>query len=398
MSGKDTMMTEKLYYTTPKQFEWKTAVTEKVERDGIKLVKLKETAFYPDGGGQPADEGTINDVSIRGLLEENEDVYHIVSEFPQTNEVTCKLNISRRIDHMQHHSGQHLLSAVCIELFDFHTESFHLGSDTVTIDLSTSQLSEEQMKQIEEKANQYIFENRNIHTFFAEQHELKDLPLRKLPDVTENIRIVQITGIDTSACCGTHVERTGEIGILKLLKTEKQKSRIRLHFICGFRALADYQISQDTVQTASQFFQTSRIDIPSRLQTLDQETKHLMKENEQLKAENAAFIAEKIGNEQQAQFVHSLFEKKSIKELQMIAARLLESGKTYVLLASLDERCVFLLQKGTLHCGSLFKEHLSFYQGKGGGNEKQAQAKFDDSAEAERFFLHLIEKIKELNS
>lgn len=389
-------MTEKLYYTAPKRFEWKTAVTEKVERDGKKLVKLKETVFYPEGGGQPSDEGTINDLEIRGLLEENEDVYHIVSVFPTTNEVTCKLNSSRRIDHMQHHSGQHLLSAVCMELFDFHTESFHLGSDTVTIDLSTTQISAEQMKQIEEKANQYIFENRNIHTFFAEQHELADLPLRKLPDVTENIRIVQIAGIDTSACCGTHVERTGEIGILKLMKTEKQKGRIRLHFKCGFRALADYQTSQDTVQITSQFFQTSKTDIPSRLQALDQETKLLQKENEQLKAENAAFIAEKIGNEQQAQFVHNLFEKKSLKELQMIAARLLESGKSYVLLASLDERCVFLSQKGTLHCGTLFKEYLSFFKGKGGGNEKQAQAKFDDSAETERFFLHMIEKIDQL--
>jgi alanyl-tRNA synthetase len=297
---------------------------------------------------------------------------------------------------MQHHSGQHLLSAVCIELFDFHTESFHLGSDTVTIDLSTTQLSADQMKQIEEKTNQYIFENLSIHTFFAEQDELKDLPLRKLPDVTENIRIVQMEGIDTSACCGTHVERTGEIGMLKLMKTEKQKGRIRLHFKCGFRALADYQTSQDTIQLMSKFFQTSRTAIPTRLQALDHETKLLQKENEQLKAENAAFIVEKMINEQQTQFVHNVFEKKSLKELQMIAARLVESGKSFVLLASLNENCVFFSRKGTLHCGTLFKEHLSSFQGKGGGNEKQAQAVFEDSAETERFYLHLIKEIEEL--
>ena len=180
------------------------------------------------------------------------------------------------------------------------------------------------------------------------------------------------------------------------MKTEKQKGRIRLHFKCGFRALADYQTSQDIVQYTSQFFQTSRTDIPSRLQVLDQETKHLQKENEQLKSENAAFIAEKMRNEQQAQFVHNLFEKKSIKELQIIAARLLESGRSYVVLASLDERSVILSQIGTLHCGKLFKEHLSSFKGKGGGNEKQAQAKFDDSAETERFYLHMIDKIDQL--
>ncbi|OHR70161.1 hypothetical protein HMPREF3291_07230 [Bacillus sp. HMSC76G11] len=389
-------MNEKLYYTSPKTFEWKTTVTETEERNGLKLVKLKETAFYPEGGGQPSDQGFIDHIEIAGLLENGEEIYHIVSDFPSENEVTCKVNSKRRIDHMQHHSGQHLLSAVCIELYDFHTESFHLGSDTVTIDLRTPQLTPEQMKLIEEKTNQYIFENRKIHTFFAEETELHDLPLRKWPDLKEKIRIVQIEGIDTSACCGTHVERTGEIGLLKLIKTEKQKGMIRLHFKCGLRALSDYQSIQETIQFAGQFFQTSTNEISARLTAMDQETKMLKKEAEQLRAENAAFTAEKLEMKQNGPFGHKLFEKKTIKELQMIASRLLENGKQYALLGSISENCVLFSQKGTVHAGSLFKGNLADFDGKGGGSEKQAQAKFADASETERFFLRITETMDQL--
>ncbi|MCM3595877.1 DHHA1 domain-containing protein [Metabacillus idriensis] len=389
-------MNEKLYYTSPKTFEWKTTVTETEERNGLKLVKLKETAFYPEGGGQPSDQGFIDHIEIAGLLENGEEIYHIVSDFPSENEVTCKVNIKRRIDHMQHHSGQHLLSAVCIELYDFHTESFHLGSDTVTIDLRTPQLTPEQMKLIEEKTNQYIFENRKIHTFFAEETELHDLPLRKWPDLKEKIRIVQIEGIDTSACCGTHVERTGEIGLLKLIKTEKQKGMIRIHFKCGLRALSDYQSIQETIQFAGQFFQTSTNEISARLTAMDQVTKMLKKEAEQLRAENAAFTAEKLEMKQNGPFGHKLFEKKTIKELQMIASRLLENGKQYALLGSISENCVLFSQKGTVHAGSLFKSNLADFDGKGGGSEKQAQAKFADASETERFFLRITETMDQL--
>lgn len=386
-------MNEKLYYTSPKTFEWKTTVTETEERNGLKLVKLKETAFYPEGGGQPSDHGFIDHIEITGLLENGEEIYHIVSDFPSEKEVTCKVNSKRRIDHMQHHSGQHLLSAVCIELFDFHTESFHLGSDTVTIDLRTPHLTPMQMKEIEEKTNLYIFENRKIHTFFADETELKDLPLRKLPDVQENIRIVQIEGIDTSACCGTHVERTGEIGLLKLIRTEKQKGMIRLHFKCGLRALSDYQSIQETIQFAGQFFQTSTNEISARLTAMDQETKMIKKEAEQLRAENAAFTAERLEKQQDGPFGHKLFEKKTIKELQMIASRLIENGKPYVLLGSISEKCVLFSQKGTVHAGSLFKSNLADFDGKGGGSEKQAQAKFADASETERFFLRIMDQL-----
>ncbi|TDL83020.1 alanyl-tRNA editing protein [Peribacillus frigoritolerans] len=389
-------MNEKLYYTSPKTFEWKTTVTETAERNGLKLVKLKETAFYPEGGGQPSDHGFIDHIEITGLLEIGEEIYHIVSDFPSENEVTCKVNSKRRIDHMQHHSGQHLLSAVCIELFDFHTESFHLGSDTATIDLRTPQLTPEQMKLVEEKTNQYIFENRKIYTFFAEEAELRDLPLRKWPDLKEKIRIVQIEGIDTSACCGTHVERTGEIGLLKLIKTEKQKGMIRLHFKCGLRALSDYQSIQETIQFAGQFFQTSANEISARLTAMDQETKMLKKEAEQLRAENAAFTAEKLEMKQDGSFSHKLFEKKTIKELQLIASRLIENGKQYVLLGSSSEKCVLFSQKGTVHAGSLFKSNLADFDGKGGGSEKQAQAKFADASETERFFLRITETMDQL--
>jgi alanyl-tRNA synthetase len=388
-------MTEKLYYTSPKTTKWSTTITHIIERDNQILVTLQETAFYPEGGGQPCDVGTIDGMEVLHVFEEDDEVYHQVSKRPEHTDVECEIDWKRRFDHTQHHTGQHLLSAVCIELYDAHTVNFHLGTDTVTIDLAVPSLTSDQLLHIERRVNEYIYENKEIKTYTLSHDQVHTVPLRKLPDVGENIRIVEISGIDYSACCGTHVARTGEIGLLKLLKTEKQRGNIRLHFKCGARALADYQESFDIVNSIAAKFSTGRQEVMERIDRLEQEQKQFQKEIEQLKIENASFTAKELLAERDGQMVARLFHDQSMKDLQILARQIIEKGDYIVLFATALENKLLLIHDGTpsVHCGQLFKEQLASFGGKGGGNANQAQAGFNNEEDLQKFFSFIQQQI-----
>lgn len=203
-------MTEKWYYTSPTTSEWTTTITSAKKDGDTYIITLSETAFYPEGGGQPCDNGVIAGIPVLEVFEKNEEVYHRLPSLPAASTVRCQIDMARRLDHTQQHSGQHLLSAVCIELFDAHTVGFHMGSEVVTIDLNVPSLSEEALTAIENRANELIYANIPVETYYVTKEEARQLPFRKLPKIEGNIRVVEIKGIDVSACCGTHVSRTGK--------------------------------------------------------------------------------------------------------------------------------------------------------------------------------------------
>lgn len=381
-------MTEKLYYHSPYTKTWNTDITHIEQKDDTYWIQLKETAFYPEGGGQPADQGTINGMSVIDVQEDGPHIYHILRDKPSLGEASCEINWERRFDHMQHHSAQHLLSAVCIELYDAKTMSFHLGTEMVSIDLATADLSTEQLNNIEKKVNEYITANYPIETYMVTEEELSSIPLRKLPDVTEDIRIVEIKGeIDYSACCGTHVARLGEIGLIKLIKTEKQKRNTRLHFKAGSRALKDYGEAQDILTIISNRFSTSRSEVIERLDKWEQEQKALQRELDELKEAQASYVAKELLSSAESNLIAKTFDNQSMKEMQLLAASLKESFDGVILIASASEKKILLTHAGTasLKCGQLFKEHLPSYNGKGGGNDKQAQAGFNTVEELQSF-------------
>lgn len=384
-------MTEKWYETKPYTTAWSTEITSVTEHDNHVLVTLKETAFYPEGGGQPSDYGTINGMNVLDVFEQNDEVYHKLPQAPDRKEADCQIDWARRLDHMQHHTGQHLLSAVCIELYDAHTVSFHLGTDTVTIDLAVPSLSDEQLAHIERRANGCIYENKEIRTYYVTKENVHTVPLRKLPDVGDHIRIVEISGIDYSACCGTHVSRTGEIGIIKLLKTEKQRGNTRLHFKCGLRALTDYQLAHDTLSALAGKFSTSRHEVIERIEKLEQEQKQLQKEIEQLHTEKAAYVANELIANSNGEIVTFVSDDQPLKNLQPLIKSITEKGDYIALFSSTLENKVLLAHSGfsSLHCGQLFKEQLAAFNGKGGGNANQAQAGFPTKEEMENFFSFL---------
>ena len=231
--------TTKLYYEDVYKKEFKAKVLECREgKKGYEII-LDQTAFYPEGGGQPSDNGTLGNVNIKEVHEKNGELIHYTDgPLEIGTEVTGEINWDRRFDLMQQHSGEHIVSGLVHEAFGYDNVGFHMGSDVITIDFS-GMLDEAQMAEIEAKANQIIWENQEVEIFYPSEEELKELEYRSKKELSGWVRIVRFPGADTCACCGTHVTRTGEIGMLKLLSVVKFREGVRMEMISGRRVL-DY--------------------------------------------------------------------------------------------------------------------------------------------------------------
>jgi alanyl-tRNA synthetase len=381
-------MTNKLYYNSTYLTDWQTRVTETIEREDGLYVLLEETAFYPHGGGQPCDLGAIQGIPVLDVISEEELVLHKLERLPNEESVTCQIDWNRRFDHMQQHSGQHLLSAVCLEKHNFMTLSFHLGEDYCTIDIEVSELSSDQLYSIEREVNRQIYLNHNILSYFVTGEEVAQLKLVKQPKVTENIRIVEIKDVEYNACGGTHVSSTGEIGIIKLLKAEKIKGNTRIYFKCGYRALEEFNISQQILGTLSSKFNTGKDEIIDRIEKWENEQKLLQAEIYLLKEKNDDYVVQELLNEQAGKMIAQVFEDKSLKDLQSLANKLTSKCDLPVLLATSAENKVVFAQNGSteISCGAFFKAHLGSYNGKGGGSDKLAQAGFPTWEDALAFY------------
>lgn len=232
------METEKLYYADPflKEFTAKVLTCEAVKSQWA--VTLDKTAFYPEGGGQPADHGTLGGANVLDVQEKDGVLFHICDaslEIGQT--VTGTLDWARRFDHMQQHSGEHILSGILCEIHRCDNVGFHMGADTVTIDYNAD-ISWEQALEAERRANEYIWADVPIDISFPTPEELKSIDYRSKKALTGQVRIVAFPGADCCACCGTHVPRSGQVGLVKILSCQKFREGVRLEILCGGRAFA----------------------------------------------------------------------------------------------------------------------------------------------------------------
>lgn len=232
------METVKLYYENAFLQDF-TAVVEScgAVKGGFAVV-LDRTAFYPEGGGQPADHGTLGDARVLDVHEKDGVVTHLCDhELPVGAEVSGHIDWARRFDHMQQHSGEHIVSGMLCSAFHCDNVGFHLGADTVTIDYNAD-ISWEQVQDIERLANRYIWENHPVHIWYPSPEELAALPYRSKKALEGPVRLTEFPGADLCACCGTHVARTGEIGLIKLFSTTHFRGGSRIEMACGGRALA----------------------------------------------------------------------------------------------------------------------------------------------------------------
>ncbi|OME99195.1 alanyl-tRNA editing protein [Paenibacillus sp. FSL H7-0942] len=382
-------MTQKIYYDSAYTREWHTTITDRVDKEDGVYVTLAETAFYPHGGGQPCDLGQIGGIAVLDVNIEDGEVWHKLERTPEETEVHCEIDWERRFDHMQQHTGQHLLSAITLKLTEAMTLSFHLGTEYDTIDVATAELGANQLTAIEQEVNRQIYRNARINTSWVTAEEAAQLPLVKQPTVTEDIRIVEIEGVEYNACGGTHVSATGEIGIIKLLKTEKVKGGTRIYFKCGTRALSEFTATQNVLNSIMVKLKTSKDELLERIEKMELEQKQLQTELNAVKTTNDAYYAEELLAARQGLVIAQVFEDKSLKDMQSLATKLTADHEGLVLFASISEAKVVLAQNGQppeWACGPFFKGNLGAYQGKGGGSEKMAQAGFASSEDALAFY------------
>ncbi|HEY5561644.1 MAG TPA: DHHA1 domain-containing protein [Clostridiaceae bacterium] len=390
-------MTEKLYYSMPYLKCCKSSVLSVTEDERGAIVVLDKTIFYPEGGGQPCDLGKIDGIEVLHVYEKDDLIYHVLKERINREEVDLEIDFNRRFDHMQQHSGEHLIAAMFFNLYGLATTGFHMGNDYVNIDLITPELSIEKVRKAEEAANDYIYKNLKIKAAIIEKEILETLPLRKTPTVEEDIRLVEIDGIDYSPCCGTHVFKTGEIGIIKIVKTEKYKGMLRIYFKAGKRAYLDLSQKNDIIMTLTKNLSTGESELTLKINNLQEELSNLYRDNKALREGILLKEGKDLLIEAKDGLICKGYIDKSFEDLKIISKYLVETSEKPSILYSLKElKAIFCSGTSPLDCGKIFKENISSNNGRGGGNKKQAQGNFEDQISLEKFIKVLIRKYQEI--
>jgi alanyl-tRNA synthetase len=368
-------------------------VKEVTESSGKYLVTLSETAFYPGGGGQPSDRGTIDGIPVEDVYEQDGKVNHVLGKAPQSKVVTCVLDVARRFDMMQQHTGQHLLSAVLLKLYGCKTSSLHMGEKELSIDVEMPEMSPQILTDVEDEVNDHIYKDLPVATYTVTHEDVSKLTLRKTPPKEGDARIVEIESIDRSPCCGTHVRRTGELGIIKIVKTEKRGGETRVYFKCGKRALKDYQLKQDIVSGLVRLYRMSETEVLEKTEATAVQLKNTQKELSELKDKMLKVEARDIVDASSSGIIEKIYSDKSFADISTLTKHIIEMGvKVAIIGSGPEKRLLFACGQGiVLNCGKVLKEHLADFNGKGGGKDNWANAGFNSIEDMEKFASFLIE-------
>ncbi|WP_176548388.1 alanyl-tRNA editing protein [Bacillus toyonensis] len=397
-------MEQKLYYIDAYTKDFTTKIIKQdYDKEGNLYVVLNETAFYPTGGGQPYDTGTLNGTLVTNVEEVNGEIRHFIAEQLETEEVEGKINWERRFDHMQQHTAQHILSAAFWDHFNIPTIGFHLGKETVTIDLETENLHAETIEKAVQIANNIVFENHPIRIQWMNLEEAKTLPLRKEPTLTENIRVVIIENFDYNGCGGTHPRRTGEVGLIQVLNWERNKGGIRLTFIAGWRTLKLMGQQQQIMKDVSKQLNSSDTDIPAKVAQLlisqKENEKAIQTMNEKLLFAEANELLQQSAEIHAGLLISKVFINRSMQEVAKLSAIITEQQEhaiTYFVIENDDKlQCILACGKTvTLDMNALLKDALPAIEGKGGGNKKSARGGGKAIMSGDKFLNQLISSLQ----
>lgn len=376
-------MTERLYYDDAYVTRFEANVTQTKAIDGHTAVALNRSCFYPTSGGQPHDLGTLNGVPVIDVqVDDVGVVWHVLGKTTTLEDpVTGEIDWRRRYDHMQQHAGQHLLSQAFFHEFKMETVSVHFGDDYSTLDLDVEDLSAAQLAAVEAYANAIVWENRPIYHYWVTDAELGSIPLRRPPKVTGQIRIVEIEQFDWSACGGTHVQRTGEIGVVALLRTEKIRRQTRVYFLCGGRVLEDYRRRRALLAEVASLLDTHYENAPELVEKLQAQNRdldrQLRSQQEELLNFRARALLESARQVGKVRLVAQAMRGLDPNGLKVLAATLQAEPRTIALL------CCESNGKGTaifaraadveINVGQLLRDVLGQFGGGGGGRPDFAQ-------------------------
>ena len=383
-------MTEHLYYHDSFLHEFDARVVDISTIDSRTALILDQTAFYPTSGGQVFDTGLIlagkDKLPVTEVTEkEDGTILHVIEgpvELQKGTHVHGQIDVDRRRDHMQQHSGQHVLSAAFIRLFNMPTVSFHMGAEACSIDLDTKTLTTAQVEAAEKLANDVIVQDRPVGIRFVTQEEAQRLGLRKIPPVErDKLRLIDIHDFDLTACGGTHVASTGQIGCILLRKIEKIRQGWRVEFVCGKRGVATARCDYTTLAEAAALCSSHIWDLPQQIRKFQEEARSSRKSNEQTLQELAELYAATLIAEAPehsgSTFVMRIFKDRDLAFIKVLAQKLTRRDQPSVaLLASTSGQPALVFAQSTgqpFDMGALMKEALAELGGRGGGSKDMAQ-------------------------
>jgi alanyl-tRNA synthetase len=381
-------MTGRAYYTDAYTTRFASVIQEISEEAGRPAVRLAQTYFYPTSGGQPNDTGHLRqgeqtarvlDVLVR---EADDAVLHILDRPLSLGEATGEIDWPRRFDHMQQHTGQHILSQAFIRIANLETVGFHLSPQSVTIDLDRADVTPDVWRAAELLVNEIIWENRAVCAREVSRAEAAALSLRKVPSGRDDrLRLIDIDGFDLTACGGTHVAHTGAVGVLKVLKVERRGAGSRVEFCCGGRALADYRQKHDVVTGLGEALTTGQSDLLPAVARLQEDAKGLRAALKRQAAVLLRLEVEQLLGEAEsldgARLVCRVFDGREVDELRQLGKLLTEAGGTVALLGRAGEQAQLVFCRSADAPGAmdeLIKPALALLgQARGGGGPAFAQ-------------------------
>ncbi len=385
-------MTRRLYHEDPYRTQFSAWVVEALTWEGQPAVVLDQTAFYPAGGGQPADHGTLDGVEVRDVVTREEDkaVVHVLAEMASAEgeEVKSRLDWPRRFDHMQQHTGQHVLTAAFEQVLGAATVGFHLGAEASTIDLNATDLNFEDVAPVETLSNHVIWENRPVTVKVVDQEDLPPLPLRNPPPVEGPIRLVEVPPppgeseppFDLTPCGGTHVAHTGELGLLKIIDLESRGQETRVTFVCGGRALRDYRAKDNMIDRLVKRLTVGYWELDEAVERLQEESRALHHElrdaRERLLAMEAAQLADCAIAHGPYQTIWRILEGYEPEAIRTLARKIAERPSHVALLAGIGERTYLCFARSddlAVDMADLIRQVCDELGGGGGGRPQVAQ-------------------------
>jgi alanyl-tRNA synthetase len=374
-------VTERIYYTDPACTEFDATVVSASTTDGRPVVVLDRTAFYPTSGGQPNDTGSLGDADVTDVVDlDDGSIGHVVSApLAEGARVHGRVDWARRFDHMQQHTGQHILSAAFDRLHRARTVGFHLGAVLSTLDLDKV-LGGDALAAAESDANRIVWENRPVSIRFATPEEAASMTFRKEPTRSGPLRVIEVEGFDTSACGGTHVARAGEIGVIALRSWEKFRGGMRLEFVCGARALREFRLLRDAVTGSLRYLSVAPQDLPSAIdgaQAENRELRRTMRDlGERLAVHEAAALVCRARDVGGARVIVESLEGWDQSGLKALASAAAGQPGVVAALLSAGEPALIVISRAPdvrLDASAVLKALLARFGGKGGGKPELAQ-------------------------
>jgi alanyl-tRNA synthetase len=367
MAGK----TKRLYIGDPYQIEFQASVTQRLSHEDHPALVLDQTCFYPESGGQPADRGTIEGIPVIHVLEKEDQVVHVLEEDIAADIVKGNIQWDMRFDHMQQHAGQHVLSQCLVQLHDAATRSFHLGEKSSTLEVDMRNISEAEVEKVEKFANDIVFQNKPIRSCLYDEDEISNLQLRRPTKKKGDIRVVEITDFDSTACGGTHPHSTGEIGTIKILKWDRIRNNVRFEFICGIRALQDYVRKHRDLRNLSNSLTVDENEVVASFEKLVSDLKTQKKINRKIQEKIIQYESAGIIGGVDGKFIKKVFSGRPLEEVRLLALAIMRRGEYVVFLALEGEERVHVFLASSESLGLDMRELVPIVapliQGKGGG-------------------------------